>query len=79
MIRFPKMHIARSVTNRILNLADEIDAKDVAQAAPAVAPSIPEATGAGMALDIKLATPPGEVAAPDPMATQGVLDVQSML
>jgi hypothetical protein len=79
MIRFPKMHVARSVTNRILNIADEIDAGEVEAVAPIAAPSIPETSGAGLALDVKLATPPGEVAAPDPMATEGLLQTQEIL
>ena len=57
MIKFPKMHIAESVVNRILNAAD-----DVAPAAPDEMPMEPAVpVPQGEALDAALATPPAEM------------------
>lgn len=75
MIKFPRIHIAESVTNRILNLADGLpDARqagqDVARDAQAY---VPDAQGLGRVLDQKLAQAPATGAtmaqAPDPGAT----------
>ena len=71
-INFPKHHIAESVTNRILNVWDDLRANDAAAAAaPAPpSPSTPDAIGMqGAQLDSALATPPpadmdGAIAAP---------------
>lgn len=63
MIRFPRMHIADSVANRILNLSDDIQAT---QNAP---PNIPQTASSvaqqGAALDQALQQPVGDVAAID--------------
>lgn len=71
-IRFPKMHIAESVSNRILNLADDMRAGGFMQ--PKLAePSMPELPPAptleGAQLDAQLATPPpAELAVPPALA-----------
>lgn len=75
MIKFPRVHIAESVQNRILNLADGIPdrnqgAQDVARDAQAY---VPDAQGLGQALDMRLAQAPNPGAsleqAPDPGAS----------
>lgn len=63
MIRFPKMHIAQSVVNRIMNVADDLE---MAQNKPAMhVPAMPDATAQGAALDEALATPPAGVTPPE--------------
>lgn len=79
MIKFPKLHIAQSVYNRILNAADEINAGEVEEAGAIAAPSLPEAAASGQAIDIKLATPPPDVSAPPAPDIAGVLNAQSVL
>lgn len=54
-IRFPRMHIAASVTNRILNVADGIPSAAPAAIAP---PAMPDVATQGAVLDAQLATPP---------------------
>jgi hypothetical protein len=72
-IKFPKVHIATSVVNRILNVADGLP--DVPRA-PASAPlsSMPDTATQSAILDEKLATSqpgalPGIDQAPDPGGT----------
>lgn len=61
-MRFPKMHIAQSVTNRIMNLANSVAPRiEVDRAAPAV----PDPSQMGVAIDQALAQPPGQMAAPE--------------
>lgn len=62
MIRFPKLHIATSVTNRILNIADEIDAAAPIPAVPAPKepPAVPDPGPSGAQLDAQLGAPPGD-------------------
>jgi hypothetical protein len=56
MIKFPKMHIAQSVVNRILNTAEEIASNKRAQVAFSMAaPNVPDPTLEGAALDMKMA------------------------
>lgn len=62
MIKFPRMHIATSVVNRILNAADEIErsrpqAAQEPVAAP-IAPTVPDPSVEGAALDSALQTQP---------------------
>lgn len=54
MIRFPRMHIAESVVNRILNADDELG-----PAAPVTLPepTVADPTAAGVAIDAKLSQP----------------------
>jgi hypothetical protein len=70
-INFPKLHIAESVTNRILNVWDDLEASAQAAAAPmpTAAPSTPQAVEMqGAQLDAALSAPPaGELATPDEM------------
>lgn len=68
MIRFPKHHIATSVVNRILNIADEVEAR-----APSM-PSTPEPIQQGQALDAALAQPTPDMPPmgnPDPSQVAG--------
>ena len=53
-IRFPKMHVAESVANRILNIADGVPG---AKPLPVPAPMMPDVGGQGDNLDMQLATP----------------------
>lgn len=59
-MRWPRMHIAASVQNRIMNAADNI--------APAIStslpPDVPQPQEMGKALDQALSTPPVAAAAP---------------
>ena len=59
MIKFPKIHIATSVVNRILNMADGIP--DVgSQATRTAEPQVPDTATQSLALDSKLSLgPPG--------------------
>ncbi len=54
-IRFPKMHLAASVSNRILNLADGLPTPAVEPTLPPIQPDVPLQ---GAVLDTQLATPP---------------------
>ena len=60
MIRFPRMHIAESVVNRILNAADDIQTTEMAP------PNIPQMPGnvaqQGAAIDQATHAPVGDVA-----------------
>jgi len=62
-IRFPRLHIAESVVNRILNAADELETRaEARQAAPfAHVPPVPDPSMQGAALDAALATPPADM------------------
>lgn len=53
-IRFPKIHIATSVANHILNIADGLPPIAPEPVAP---PVMPDIGGQGAALDAQLATP----------------------
>lgn len=59
MIRFPRMHIAASVQNRILNMADNLAAQS-----PTGQRHMPQPPPIGKALDMALAQPVGPMAAP---------------
>lgn len=80
MINFPRMHIADSVTNRILNLRDELAPMRAPAAAPQAAPGAQQALpGAGpglglgsMLLDQRLAQPAPPMALPDDPAMSGL-------
>lgn len=66
MIKFPKVHIATSVMNRILNLHDEIETAraPASDRSPALDPS-----GQGAVLDAALDTPAPPVTADDDTAS----------
>lgn len=68
-IRFPKVHIAASVTNRILNVADEIERKrELRQQRPAVpspTPNVPNPAFGGTVLDQSLAKPTPDLPPPN--------------
>lgn len=66
MIRFPRLHLATSVVNRILNVHDGIEAQRAA--ATDRMPEDPEAAAEGAALDQKLNAPQPPVTADDPTA-----------
>jgi len=53
-IRFPKMHIAASVSNRILNVADGLPA---VLSEPVESPVLPDVGAQGQNLDAQLLTP----------------------
>lgn len=63
MIRFPKMHIAQSVVNRILNVANDIDSTK--QRTPPSLPALPDVGTQGTKLDQALETPPAATSPPD--------------
>ena len=72
MIKFPKLHIATSVTNRILNVAAGLPDQG-SQALQTPTPQLPDTTMQGLALDQKIAQQaPGELpgiqTTPDPGA-----------
>jgi hypothetical protein len=59
MIKFPKVHIAASVVNRIMNVRDEIDATAAARAPRE--PNVPDPTAEGEVIDAKLNAPTPDV------------------
>ncbi len=60
-IRFPKMHIAASVANRILNIADGLPS---IVAPPVPDPVLPDVALNSDVLNAELATPPGPAELP---------------
>ena len=74
MIKFPQVHIATSVVNRILNVADGLP-KNQAPAFPNIPPGgVPDTSTQSANIDAGLAEPgiaglPGLDQAPDPGAT----------
>lgn len=66
MIRFPKMHIAESVANRLLNFAEGVESGAFS------IPSIPEPNPTGVELETRLRTPPSG-AAPDEGVIEGAV------
>jgi len=58
MIKFPKVHIATSVVNRILNVHDEVAAK---AAKVSRDPAVPDPTAEGSVIDAKLNAPTPDV------------------
>lgn len=75
-IRFPRKHIAESVVNRILNVADGLELDMLTLPGPSRVQAPPVATNVqdqGAALDTELLTPPdatvGIEQAPDPGGT----------
>ena len=71
-MRFPKYHLATSVVNRIMNVANRVQAMPV----PDKAPNIPNPTAQGQALDKALATPPQPV--PAPAGSEEVVAMENM-
>ena len=71
MIKFPRMHIAESVVNRILNVADGMPDQGGGVEQPR--PAVPDTELTGAQLNRDLSQPigplPGLDAAPDPGAT----------
>lgn len=66
-IRFPQLHIAQSVTNRILNVVDDLrESRIIPELPPQPGePEVPVGTGIeGLKLDQALATPPGPMEMP---------------
>ena len=60
MIKFPRVHIATSVQNRILNLRDELNSSAAAPqaATPVPPPDVPDPALAGAVIDAQVSTPP---------------------
>jgi hypothetical protein len=74
-IRFPKMHIAASVVNRILNAHDEIQSGRAAAAAtraPQDEPSPPDPNLEGTMLNMQLMQPPAPSEAPDDQTADAI-------
>lgn len=72
MIRFPQVHIATSVVNRILEIAENMPQGGAGE--PLAAPRVPDGAQLGAQLDAALGAPqaaplPGIEASPDPGAT----------
>lgn len=61
MIRFPLMHVAQSVTNRIINVANHVNAQVIQ---PSV-PDLPDIQAQGQAIDAAVTAPVGAVDAPE--------------
>lgn len=59
-MRFPKYHLATSVVNRIMQVADRVQRLPV----PTAPPVLPNVAQQGMALDNALSSPPQSVPAP---------------
>lgn len=59
MIPFPKVHIAQSVLNRIMNTLEETGPLSM----PVEQPIIPDPTAEGLAIDTQVNTPPAPAAA----------------
>ena len=64
-MKFPTVHLAKSVVNRIMNMGDEAKAMAMQHAPPVV----PDPVKQGQRLDQALATPPP--AAPVPAGSEG--------
>lgn len=69
MIRFPELHIATSVVNRILNANRDILKAQAAPVGSAV-PSVPDSAPLGAALDGAIAEPTAAVAGTDPLMAE---------
>ena len=72
MIRFPQVHIATSVVNRILEIAENLPQESAGT--PVAAPLVSDGSQLGAQLDAALGAPqpgqlPGIEASPDPGAT----------
>lgn len=68
MIKFPKLSIATSVVNRILNVHDEIkNGRQSSDVAPGP-PNVPNAEPLSQQLDLALASPPPASDAPPDVA-----------
>lgn len=78
MIRFPKMHVAKSTVNRILNVADELDRQEITKPDISI-PSLPQPDPSGDAIEVAVNTPPEPVSAPPGMNAQDVLGPGSIL
>lgn len=74
-IRFPRMHVAESVVNRILNTAESLQRSQIGFSVPprTPEPAVPDTVKQGVELDAALAQPtpalPGIGTAPDPGGT----------
>lgn len=62
MIKFPRVHIAKSVVNRILNARDELEGsmQPAGAGLELPPPNVPDPTLAGAVIDEKVHTPPPE-------------------
>lgn len=74
MIKFPKMHIADSVLNRIKNELDGISPLNV----PMPIPAVPDPTQQGLDIDAAVATPAAPTEALTPEETEGMIDSSAM-
>jgi hypothetical protein len=69
MIKFPKVNIATSVVNRILNAADDIPSL---MGAPSV-PNVPDSGPLGETIDETIVAPMGPLAPTDPALTDDLV------
>lgn len=76
MIKFPRLHIAQSVTNRILNVARDVESSGLGSKAstPSPTPPVPDPGPMGAQVDAALAVPTSPVAADPAMAEAAVVD-----
>ena len=66
MIKFPRISIAASTVNRILNAADSIGKMGSPAVVARGAPNVPDAAPLGAALDTAIAEPTGPVSPTEP-------------
>ena len=71
MIKFPKMHVAASVVNRIMNAKAHIDASQAASNAADRAPNVPDSVALGGDIDAELNAPQAPVSA-EPMLAEEI-------
>jgi hypothetical protein len=78
MIPFPKMHIADSVINRILNTLED-KTTSALEIAPVEMPTVPNAEMLGAQIDSKVATPAPVTESMDPeSADAGMVEASAL-
>lgn len=76
MIKFPRLHIAQSVTNRILNVARDVESSGLGSMAstPSPTPPVPDPEPMGAQVEAALSQPTAPVAADPTMVEAAVVD-----
>lgn len=78
MIPFPKMHIADSVINRILNTLED-KTTSALEVSPVEMPPVPNAEMLGAQIDAKVTTPPPATESMDPeSADAGMVEASAL-